>query len=226
MDKEIKFRRTFVSPATITAPSQVIGEGGNFTLLPISEGVDNYNREGSKIIITEIWVKGVIDFRPLHIPTDLNSLPNYANVFDVVIMLDKRPNGATPAISDMYTNTVLPWAFLNEETPTDRFVELARETIEINVPPINARAYAWLTNLFPTSEVSTITDEVMIAQTAYRTYEFKLEDLRIPVSYINADGLVSSIATNNIFVVIGQLSAMTNGAAYIQMSSRVKFVED
>lgn len=202
---ERKFLDTALEPAAIAAA--IAGsEADPATLLclnAMAQGDTQSSRDGRKVVLKSVQVKGTIDLAP----TD--NVTNGDCVVFVALVLDKQTNGAQFNAEDVFVSTALSGAvgpvsqpFRNLEW-VQRFEVLATKTISMNQLGV---AYNG-TSVLPLSRKE--------------TFEF-YRKLNIPVMFTSSSGTVSSIADNSLHVVA--ITSSNTAAPTIAYSARVRYV--
>lgn len=212
MGVETKFFDTAVAAVTVAATAALTGGEYDPTALPAAclclsspgQGDDAQSRDGRKISIKNVQVKGTI-LRGAS--EDAVNPPQGEKVF-VALVLDTQTNGAQLNSEDVYKNlaadasgTVAP--LRNLLTGGDRFRILKSEMFDMDCPSVSVEA----DNLHSTAGVSA-------------TFDWFLEMKDLPVHFNSTTNVVGNVVDNSIHVVAFSIA----GLCTLAYNARIRFV--
>ncbi len=190
---EMKFLDTTVDDGVVAASMNV-----QTALLVIPEGNGESDRVGRKVTIKKIgWRYEVL------LPTTAVAADT-SDVVRVMMILDKQANGALP------TNTIVleddDYQSFNNLANSKRFRILMDKSYSINCGSGSGRG---------TTDTLSYGDQVITAQWH--------KNCSIPIEYDNSatTGVITSIRSNNIFVIVGSKS----GVAGFRSKVRVRYTD-
>lgn len=177
-----------VTGATLPATAIVLT---NLCLIP--QGATAITRTGQKTILHSLQIRGELELAPT-----VSSL--MCGVAYMYVVQDRQCNGATAAVTDVLTDTLLPKAMINMAN-SSRFRIIKRIVIPMNPGGQNAD------------------------DTAINRYILPVEyytKLNIPVEFDGATGAVTEIKSNNLFLLVGASTLMDDKCAFTG-TCRVRF---
>ncbi len=193
---ELKFFDTAIS-FTVDATAEVPATG-QLTLIP--QGVTDATRVGRKCTIKSVYINGSVSFVP-------GATATAAMVMHLYIMLDKQANGAAATVSGdsgIFTGTNLSSALQNLSN-AGRFQTLRHIIVTLN--PAGGVASAW---------------NIVIEQfSAYIR-------CNLPIEYdaSAATGAITTIRSNNIFLVAGGAGTNFDDNATVTANARLRFSDN
>ncbi len=193
---ELKFFDTAVS-FTVDATAEVPATG-QLSLIP--QGVTDSTRVGRKCTVKSVFINGAVNFPP-------GATATAVMVMHLYIMLDKQANGAAATVSGdsgIFTGTNLSTALQNLSN-AGRFQTLRHIVIELN--PAGGVASAW--------------NAVIKQFSAYVR-------CNVPIEYdaSAATGAITTIRSNNIFIVAGGAGTNFDDNATVTANARLRFSDN
>ncbi len=190
---ELKFFDTAIS-FTVDATAEVPATG-QITLIP--QGVTDSTRVGRKCTIKSVFINGSVNYAP-------SSVAVACMVMHLYVMLDKQANGAAATVSGdsgIFTGANLSSALQNLSN-AGRFQTLRHIVVELN----------------PTSGATTALNNIIKQFSAYVR-------CNIPIEYdaSAATGAITTIRSNNIFLVAGGAGTNFDDSATVTANARLRF---
>lgn len=192
--EEIKFLDTTLATTAITATGIIV----NDTIVGINQGDGPDERNGRKVNLTSIHLRGVITQ-----PSGQTSLDNSTNLVRVILYWDKQCNAATASIA-----TIL------DATETKSYLNLD-----------NVDRYTILSDMFVDMDVANIVNLTSSAFTSPRLMKYIKfnKKCNIPIRFNDNGNTIASITSNNIGVAA---IALTANGTFLDVQARVRFTDN
>lgn len=187
--------------------STQVNTSGSFIVLntPVP-GTDYINRIGRKVTVTSVFVRGFMNLEAAATPT--TGIVSEAQMGRMIIFVDKQPNGATPATTDLLTNaTAQSQLNLNNR---DRFFILCDKQWVFDPMIYNTTA---------TQAVATVGRTIVPIK--------KYKKVSVETIYnAGTAGTIADITTNAIHLFfIGTVAAGSDTDLNAFFSTRVRFID-
>lgn len=171
---ELKYFDTTTSAAPIDSTLEVFGAG---SLVNTTQGDSNTNREGATILVKSLQYNVDTLYSP--------GATNTGSTFYLWLVQDRQPNGATPAITDVFTSSNASLAMPNVANQ-HRFKILRKHAVVIN----------------PGAGVNGAYNQPALQFSGYVKFKKPLQ-----VRYTGNAGTVADVTTNNIFIACGAVNS-------------------
>lgn len=157
------------------------------TLVDIAAGDDGYNRNGNKIMVRKLTIRGACELDQNDSATFTSTTPGEV-WFRWLIIIDTQANGGIPALTDVF-----------EEDPTsgDSY-DLYNSLKEAGRYKVIMDKYIKVNQAHPMYNTTSGHTHVANRVTHFK----KTINLNLPIHYTGGQGAVGQVRNNNIFMVV------------------------
>lgn len=201
---EVKFRDYGVTSAALTAAMAFIDDGTGLALNAIAQGDDYNNRDGRKINLKSIHVRGYVN-RPA---VEIGATPQGDELVRIILYWDKQCNGQQGTSTQIVTTGgTTDVTSLRDIQYTKRYKVLKDIIVPMEVNPAGVAA-----------------DNFAVGPIR-RFFNFNVKNLNIPVRFNSTGGTVTAITDNAIHLIACNTNAAVDGNWTVIYTSRVRFTD-
>ncbi len=205
---ENKFYDSSLAASALTAPANASGgehdPSATILLNTVVQGDGQSNRDGRKIVMKQIMIRGVVQCAPI---INQTIVPQAATCF-IALVLDTQTNGATITSEQVFTNkgatALLATSLFNAMERTGRFKVLKRLVF-----PLVQQTVAW--------------DGTNLEVGGYsRPFQMMVPLKNIPVLYSSTTETVANIVDNSLHIIA--YVSNTDSVPKLSYNARLRFV--